>query len=119
MKEFSLQQAKLLKLEVIEVIEVPGAFEIPFATQKLLEKQDIQAVATLGVVIKGDTAHDEVIVNSVTKNLLDLAIKHKKPVSLGIIGPNATYQQAQDRKLEYAKRSIQSVAEQLQLNRKL
>ena len=110
MKEHAIEYAKKIGLDIKEIIEVPGAFEIPLAVQSLLEK-DIEGVATLGAVIKGQTAHDEVIVHSVANKLLKLSLKHKKPVSLGIIGPNATLEQVLERKKEYAERSVKAVAD--------
>tara|TARA_Y100000310_G_scaffold225886_1_gene227964 strand:- start:244 stop:684 length:441 start_codon:yes stop_codon:yes gene_type:complete len=109
MKDKALEISKESDLEVVEVIEVPGAFEIPFAVQELLEK-NVDGVATLGAVIKGKTDHDEVIMNSIGKKLIDLSLKYKKPVTLGVIGPKATREQVEDRKVEYTKRSIESLA---------
>src|SRR4029077_20657547 len=47
----------------IVVLEVPGAFEIPIAVQKLAE-QNVDAIIALGCVIKGETAHFEYVANS-------------------------------------------------------
>ena len=107
------QRASELGVHVKKVIEVPGSFEIPFATQELLEQSDIDAVVTLGTIIKGGTDHDMVIGHAITEKLLDLSLKHKKPVSLGISGPNLTWQQAEKRVLEYAIRSVDSVVKVL------
>lgn len=120
MKKHALKHAEKIGLEVAHVTEVPGAFELPLAVDLLLSLPEIEGVATIGAVVKGDTSHDEVIVHTIAGQLTDLSMKHKKPVSLGIIGPNATWQQAQKRKKEYAERSIEAVAEMLKvLNRKL
>lgn len=120
MKKYALEHAKKAGIKVAEIIEVPGAFELPFAVQQLLEKKEIGGVAALGAVIKGQTEHDKVIVYSIAKSLLDLSLQHKKPVSLGVIGPEVTWQQAVKRKKDYAIRSVESLAEMLDIaNRKL
>tara|TARA_Y100000310_G_C20606476_1_gene775749 strand:+ start:299 stop:688 length:390 start_codon:yes stop_codon:yes gene_type:complete len=116
MRDKALEFSKENNLDVVEVVEVPGAFEIPFAVQKLLVK-DVEGVATLGAVIKGGTQHDEVIMNSITKSLLDLSLKYNKPVTLGIIGPGASREQVEDRKVDYAKRCIKTLAFMLSGNR--
>ncbi len=109
MLERAKVHAKLLGAEVGGVIWVPGSFDMPLAIKRLLEEKDIEGVATLGVVIKGDTNHDEVVANQAARKITDLSLQFGKPVSLGIIGPNATRAMAVERIEEYAKRSVESV----------
>ncbi|MEM0027830.1 MAG: 6,7-dimethyl-8-ribityllumazine synthase [Ignisphaera sp.] len=109
MLQKALDHAKLLNAEVKTVVRVPGSFEIPLAVAKLLEKEDIDGVATLGVIIAGETKHDEVIGQQVARALIDLSIKYSKPVGLGIIGPGATRAQAEERIEEYAVRAVEAV----------
>ena len=113
MKNNAIQRAKELKVDIVRIVEVPGAFEIPFAVGELLESKKIQAVATLGTIIKGNTNHDEVIAHAIAKKLLDLSIEYKKPVSLGISGPNITWEQSKKKIEEYATRAVDSVVEML------
>ena len=115
MKKHAISYAKKNGAVVNHIAEVPGAFEIPFVVQSILEKKNVDGVATLGAVVKGQTNHDEVIVYSVVNKILELSIAYKKPVSLGIIGPNATWEQAMERRKEYAERSIQAVIDVLKL----
>ena len=75
-------------------IHVPGSFDIPLAVQLLLKKKEIAGVITLGVVIKGETSHDSVIVYTVAKSLIELSLKYNKPVTSGINGPDMNEQQA-------------------------
>ena len=63
--------------------EAPGAFEIPFIIEKYIKKYD--GVIALGCIIKGETNNFELISQSVTDALMNLSIKHKKPVGNGII----------------------------------
>ena len=63
--------------------EAPGAFEIPFIIEKYIKKYD--GVIALGCIIKGETNNFELISQSVTDALMNLSIKHKKPIGNGII----------------------------------
>ncbi|MFW9916520.1 MAG: 6,7-dimethyl-8-ribityllumazine synthase [Candidatus Thorarchaeota archaeon] len=105
--------AEFLGAEIAEVTKVPGAFDMPLAIKKLLERADIQGVATLGAVIQGDTKHDEVVTAQTSRLIADLSLKHGKPVSLGVIGPGATHAQAKQRIEEYARRSVESVVKMI------
>ena len=113
MKNRAVERAKELKADVVKIIEVPGAFEIPLAVKKLLEDKKIQGIATLGTIIKGSTNHDEVIAHAIAKKLLDLSCEYGKPVSLGISGPNITWEQSKKRIDEYAIRAVDSVVKVL------
>ncbi|MBI2655064.1 6,7-dimethyl-8-ribityllumazine synthase [Candidatus Woesearchaeota archaeon] len=107
------QRAKEVGARIAKVVEVPGSFEIPFAVKQLLEDKNIDAVITLGTVIKGGTDHDAVVAHAVARKILDLSCEYDKPVSLGISGPNITWQQSEKRIEEYAIRSVDSVVKML------
>ena len=113
MEKKAVEHAKKIGAEVVKIVNVPGAFEIPFAVKKLLEDRNIKGVATIGTIIKGDTNHDEVIAHAIAKKLLDLSVEYKKPVSLGISGPNITWQQSEKRIDEYATRAVESVVKMM------
>ena len=80
-----------------QVIEVPGCFDIPLATKKLLEQEEINAVITLGAVVQGSTDHDKVIAYALSKQLMELSLEYNKPVVLGVNGPKMTKEQAIER----------------------
>jgi 6,7-dimethyl-8-ribityllumazine synthase len=119
MLQRALFHAELLGAEVKVVAKVPGAFEIPAAAAKLLGRDDVDAVVTLGAVIQGETKHDEVIAHQTARKLLDLSVEFRKPISLGIIGPGATRAQAQERIEEYAKRAVEAAVETASKLRKI
>ena len=104
----ALSFAKKKGAQVKAVLKVPGAYEIPFAVQKLLSKKDIDAVAALGAVIKGQTKHDVAIMCGISKGLIGLQLKYRKPVGLGISGPGITWKMAKARIKEYAHRSVEA-----------
>lgn len=78
----------LIKLGVTEkninVFNVPGALEIPLAAQKITEKK-YDAIIALGIVIKGDTYHFEIVSDESHRALMDISLKRKIPVVFGII----------------------------------
>jgi len=113
MRKRAEQRAKEVGARVIKIVEVPGSFEIPFAVKEMLKDKEIDAVATLGTIIKGGTDHDIVIAHAIAKSLLDLSLQYGKPVSLGITGPNITWQQAEKRIEEYSIRAVDSVVKLL------
>ncbi|MDH5815487.1 MAG: 6,7-dimethyl-8-ribityllumazine synthase [Candidatus Nezhaarchaeota archaeon] len=108
MLQRALDHAKVMGAEVKVVVRVPGALEIPIAVAKLLRREDIDAVVTLGAIVQGETKHDEVVAHQTARKLLDISLELGKPVSLGIIGPGASRTQAQERIEEYAKRAVEA-----------
>ncbi|HSB56805.1 MAG TPA: 6,7-dimethyl-8-ribityllumazine synthase [Nitrosopumilaceae archaeon] len=106
MFDVALEKAKSLKLNIKFTCKVPGVFDMPIVIDTLLQKKNIDAVVTLGAVIKGETKHDELIANVVAKSLIELSLKYKKPVTLGITGPGMTERQAQARIRSVAERAV-------------
>ena len=108
MLEVALEKAKNLKLNVKYTCKVPGVFDMPIVIDSLLKKKEIDAVVTLGAVIKGQTKHDELITNTTVRTIIDLSIKYQKPVTLGITGPGMSERQAHARIRPVAERAIES-----------
>lgn len=69
----------------ITVVKVPGAFEIPVAVQALLDKNEFNAVITLGAIIRGETPHFDFISNECTHGISQLAINSGVPVIFGVL----------------------------------
>ncbi len=90
------------------LLTVPGAFDIPLVAKKLLMDKGIDAVVALGAVVKGETAHDEVVVKATARKLSDLSLEFRKPVTLGIIGHGADWEEAGERADEYAERAAKA-----------
>jgi 6,7-dimethyl-8-ribityllumazine synthase len=109
MLDVALEKAKNLKLNVKFTCKVPGIFDMPVVIDALLQKKEVDAVVTLGAVIKGETKHDELIANAVARSLTELSVKYKKPVTLGITGPGMTERQAQARIRSVAERAVEAV----------
>lgn len=107
------EHAQFLGAEVKAVIYVPGVYDMPIVARKLLRREDIDAVVTIGCVIQGETAHDEVVVSQAARKLMDLSLEFDKPVTLGITGPKMSRPDAQKR-VDYAKRAVEAAVKLLQ-----
>ena len=85
------------KYSELEIWKVPGAFEIPGVVQELLNNNhNLDAIVTLGCVIKGETAHFEYISSSVTDSISELSTKSNIPIIYGIL-TTYDYEQALER----------------------
>jgi len=107
MLERAEEHAEFLGAEVEEVLRVPGVFDMPLGIKKLLEKDNIDGVVTLGCVIKGETKHDETVMSHAARKITDLELEYDKPVSLGITGPGMSRMQAEER-IERAKNAVEA-----------
>lgn len=64
----------------IDLIRVPGAFEIPATVEAIMRHDKPDCVIALGLIIRGQTAHGDLVAESVTNALQQIAIKHAVPV---------------------------------------
>ena len=71
------------KSNYINIIKVPGVFEIPVTISKNIKKYD--GFLALGCVIKGQTPHFDYISQASTNAIMDLSVQSKKPIGNGII----------------------------------
>lgn len=71
--------------ENIEVIWVPGAFEIPLVAKKLAKSSKYSAIITLGAVIKGSTPHFDYVSAEVSKGVAQVALQSDIPVIFGVL----------------------------------
>jgi 6,7-dimethyl-8-ribityllumazine synthase len=69
----------------IDVVRVPGAFEIPLAAKKLAGTQKYDAIIVLGAVIRGATPHFDVVVNEVSKGTAQVSLEFGLPVLFGVL----------------------------------
>jgi len=69
----------------IQVIKVPGAWEIPLTAKKLAEKQTCDAIVCLGAVIRGSTPHFEYVSAEVSKGIAAVSLEHRIPVTFGVL----------------------------------
>src|SRR3954447_22284459 len=69
----------------IDIVRVPGSFEIPSAARTLAESKKYDAIICLGCLIRGDTAHYDVIVNEVTRGIGQSAQETGVPHAFGVL----------------------------------
>ena len=84
--------------EHIEVVAVPGAFEIPAAVKLLADHRQLDGIVTLGAVIQGQTDHHVYINQAVTEALMRLSLSLPTPLVFGILTPQ-NMEQAEARAL--------------------
>lgn len=72
-------------LEPALQVYVPGAVEIPLVVQSLLQKENIDGVVALGLVIRGETTHYDYVCMSVERGCSQLQLDFQKPVAFGVL----------------------------------
>lgn len=82
--------------ENLSLIWVPGAFELPAVAKKVAASNKYDGVITLGTVIRGDTAHYDLVINSATSGIGQVALDAPIPVVFGVVTTD-TLEQAQQR----------------------
>lgn len=75
---------------------VPGSFELTLGAHWFAQREDIDAVIALGVVIQGETKHNDYINHAVAQGITNISIQNNKPVIFGVLTPN-NMEQAIDR----------------------
>ena len=80
----------------LDLVLVPGAFELPMATERLLATGKYDAVCALGAVIRGATPHFDYVSAEATKGIATVSLKYGKPVAFGLLTTD-TIEQAIER----------------------
>jgi 6,7-dimethyl-8-ribityllumazine synthase len=80
----------------LDLILVPGAYEIPFVLDKLLALKKYDGICCVGAVIRGSTPHFDYISAEATKGIANTALKYQKPVTFGVLTTD-TIEQAIER----------------------
>ncbi len=90
-----LEELGVIATDIL-VYWVPGAFEIPFACQEVIEKTDVDAVITLGAVVKGGTPHFDYVAGECVRGVQNVSLSTGTPIALGVLTTD-TYEQALER----------------------
>lgn len=69
----------------IEVVYVPGAFEIPLAVKKMAASKNYDGIITLGAVIRGGTPHFEYVAGECVKGMASSMMEYEIPVAFGVL----------------------------------
>jgi len=83
-------------LKKIDIIKVPGSFEIPYAARRLAQSGTYDAIICLGAVIRGATPHFEYIASEVAKGIAQTSLETGVPTIFGVITTD-TIEQAIER----------------------
>jgi 6,7-dimethyl-8-ribityllumazine synthase len=85
-----------LNREEVDVVWVPGAFELPSAAAAAADSGAYGCLVALGAVIRGETPHFDYVAGETARGLSDVAVRHALPVGFGLLTVD-TMQQALDR----------------------
>jgi 6,7-dimethyl-8-ribityllumazine synthase len=80
----------------IEVVKVPGSWELPLAAKTIAERRKPDAIVALGAVIRGDTPHFDYVAGQAASGLAAVQLETGIPVAFGVLTTN-TIEQAHDR----------------------
>lgn len=80
----ALRALELAQVKKIEVIKVPGSFELPLAAQFAL-KSGFDAAVVLGVVLRGETPHFDYVCQGVTSGVMQASLQLDKPIGFGVL----------------------------------
>lgn len=80
----------------IEIVRVPGAFELPFVCQQLAQTKRFVGIVALGTIIRGSTAHFDYVASSCTQGIQQAQLTTQVPMTLGVL-TTETIEQALER----------------------
>ena len=80
----------------LDLVWVPGAFELPFAANRLAETRGYDGVICLGAVIRGETSHYDFVAGEAARGIREAAMETGVPVIFGVL-TTETFEQAMDR----------------------
>lgn len=80
------------KEEEIEILRVPGSFEIPLAAKRMAQSKRYDAIICLGAVIRGETPHFDYVASEVSKGIALLGLEFGIPFSYGVVTTDNTEQ---------------------------
>lgn len=69
----------------LQIIRVPGAFEMPLAAKRLAATKRYEAIVALGAVIRGGTPHFEYVAGECTKGLASVSMQYDVPIAFGVL----------------------------------
>ena len=106
----------------IELVRVPGAFELPLAVQRLAASERYDGIIALGAVIRGGTPHFEYVAGECTKGLAMVSLDHDIPIGLGVLTVDSIEQAVERAGTKAGNKGVEatlSVLEMISLLRRL
>ena len=80
----------------VDIVWVPGSFELPIAAKTLMKKKSYDVVIALGAVIRGETSHYDVVISEASKGISQVSHENNIPIIFGVLTTD-TMQQALER----------------------
>ena len=80
----------------VDIVWVPGSFELPIAAKTLMKKKSYDVVIALGAVIRGETSHYDVVISEASKGISQVSNDYNVPIIFGVLTTD-TMQQALER----------------------
>ena len=77
--------AQGVSFDDIDVLWVPGAWELPIAARRALSTERYDAVVAVGAVIRGDTPHFDIVAGEAARGLMEASRDYEAPVTLGLL----------------------------------
>ncbi len=74
--------------DAIDIVYVPGAFEMPLAVKRIADRGKHKAIVTLGAVIKGDTPHFDFVAGECARGIADVSLEYDIPIGFGVLTVN-------------------------------
>lgn len=96
LRDGAIRALKAVGMDSPEIFAVPGAFELPLASQKAAETGRFDAVVALGVVIRGDTPHFDFVAGQAAAGIMQASLTTGIPIMFGVVTTN-TVEQALER----------------------
>jgi 6,7-dimethyl-8-ribityllumazine synthase len=69
----------------IETFDVPGCFELPLASRKLIDAGEFDGIVALGVVIRGETPHFDFVAGECARGIMDVQLESGVPIGFGVL----------------------------------
>jgi 6,7-dimethyl-8-ribityllumazine synthase len=117
MRDEAHETAAEHSIHIVAIAWTPGAMEFPLAAKRFLEREDINALAVLGIIERGETRHGIVMAQAVINALIGLQLQFMKPIGVGILGPEIFPSQVPERLRPYARSAVQAAHHMLKADR--
>lgn len=85
LSENTIKQLKKLGVKKINLYHVPGALELPFAALKVAKKEQHDAIIALGIVMRGETKHFDLVCEQTYAGLMEINTDEETPVIFGVL----------------------------------
>jgi len=74
-----------VKDDDVEIVRVPGCFELPLAARRLIERSEVDGVVALGIVIRGETPHFDFVAGECARGIMNVQLATGIPIGFGVL----------------------------------